>query len=931
MKRLFLSIVTLSLTVFCFGQEMQNLPNDPAVRTGKLENGLTYYIRHNDKPAKRAEFYLATNAGAIQEAPDQDGLAHFLEHMCFNGTKNFPGKGILNWLESIGASFGGNVNASTGIEQTQYMLNNIPLLRPTVVDTCILIMHDYSHFVTCDPEEIDKERGVIIEEKRSRNTASWRNYMNAKPYLFGDNHYGTCSLIGAQEQLETFKPESLVNFYKTWYQPHNQALIVVGDIDVDEVEKKIAAIFADIPAQENPQEKEIITIPDNEEPIVGIITDKETTTSSIEVYWKSEATPEALNSTAIGMTNDIIKDLITMVMQERLNDIASKPDAPFTDAGFGFSNLCETAEAVIAEAQGKQENILEAFRATLTEVEKMKRFGFTESEVKRAQDELLSRYETAAKKADTRKNSEFIGPIIDHFFDNYSFMDPAAEYQLAQAIIPQLTSQVLNQVTPEVITRDNMVVLYMAQDKEGVTHPTKEQILTIIDQVQNAEIEQVAGEEVPEAFLDPTAIKSGKIKKVKPYKYDSEELTLSNGMKVILLPTEYEKDRISINLYKKGGRSLISDADVYSFESNIWSLFLSNAGIAEFPNTTVNKMLAGKQLSVTPYISTYTHGINATSTVKDLETTLQLINLQFTNPRFDKDEYDTGIRQLEAILPSLESTPNYKLQNEVTKTLFNSPRKYMISQESVKKANLETIERVYRELFKDVAGAVMIVVGDFNKEEITPLLEKYIASLPKGKKATNWSLRGEEIVDGSTVNDFTTQMEAPKVTVVQCYKDTKPYSVELEATYDALSYILDMVYVETLREDEGGTYGASASSSVTTKPYEFQLIEVAFETNPDAAEKLRGMAKDGLTRIAQEGPTEVMYDKAVKNLEKTIPESKLRNSFWSNALYNWQLYGIETIEAYENAVKAMTPEKIRKAAQDITGSGNMIELIMRPE
>ena len=283
-----------------WGQQLVDLPNDPATKVGKLDNGLTYYIRHNDKPAQRAEFYLATNIGAIQETPDQDGLAHFLEHMCFNGTKNFPEKGILNWLESIGASFGGNVNASTGVEQTIYLLNNIPLVRPTVVDTCILIMHDYSHFVTCDPVEIDKERGVIIEERRSRRNASWRMHEQSLPYYYGDSKYATCTLIGSQENLQNFKPESLTNFYHTWYRPDNQALIVVGDIDVDEVEAKIKDIFSDIPAPVDPKAKDVIMIPDNEEPVIGIITDPEATTTNIEMFWKSEATPEEYNSTQVG-------------------------------------------------------------------------------------------------------------------------------------------------------------------------------------------------------------------------------------------------------------------------------------------------------------------------------------------------------------------------------------------------------------------------------------------------------------------------------------------------------------------------------------------------------------------------------------------------------------------------------------------------------
>ena len=361
-KLLFVAAMSLGIAALAAGQELPQLPNDPAVRTGKLDNGLTYYIRHNANPENRAEFYLATNVGALQEEPDQDGLAHFLEHMCFNGTKNFPGKSILNWLESIGASFGGNVNASTGVEQTIYLLNNIPLVRPTVVDTCLLIMHDYSHFVTCDPEEIDKERGVILEEKRSRNDASWRINEKQKPYIFGDTKYATTTIIGSEENLKNFKPESLVNFYHTWYRPDLQALIVVGDVDVDEVEAKIKTIFADIPAQENPKPKAVIPIPDNEEPIIGIVTDPETSSIAYTAFWKSEATPEELNSTSVGYLTQVIKSIISRVMNERFTDLGAAPDADFISAGLGHDRNREDEALRLHRQRNRQGQVAAALQ-----------------------------------------------------------------------------------------------------------------------------------------------------------------------------------------------------------------------------------------------------------------------------------------------------------------------------------------------------------------------------------------------------------------------------------------------------------------------------------------------------------------------------------------------------------------------------------------
>ena len=931
-KILFLAAALLSAAALGNAQQLQQLPLDPAVRVGKLDNGLTYYIRHNEKPAQRAEFYLATDVGALQELPDQDGLAHFLEHMCFNGTKNFPGKGILNYLESIGASFGGNVNASTGVEQTIYLLNNIPLVRPTVVDSCILIMHDYSHFVTCDPEEIDKERGVILEEKRSRNTAQWRMREQSNPYLYGDTKYATTSIIGTEENLKTFKPESLTNFYHTWYRPDMQALIVVGDIDVDYVEACIQRTFADIPAAENPKQKDVIAIPGNEQPAIAILTDPENRNTSVTAYWRSEATPEMLNSTPVGLITDLLEDIVTIVMDERFNEIAAQPDAPFLNGGFGIGNLCETADVVMAQVACKDGAVqaLTAFAASMMEAEKLRRFGFTDAEVERAKTELLSQFETKAKKAETRTNSEFVMPLIQNFFDNERFMDPQAEYELVQQLMPMLTTDAINQAAQQLITRENLVVIYQAPEKEGLVHPTAEQIQAVIDAVENAEIEQAAGEEIPASFLDPATLKGSKAGKVTDGIYGTKTFTLKNGLRVWLLPTEHQKDQILFNLVKNGGRSLLSDEELFSFESNIWQLYQQNTGIAEFPATMVRKMLSGKQCSANPYISEYTHGISGSSTKKDLETALQMLYLYYTQPRFDETEYNQGMSQIQAVLPNLMSQSNYKLSKAYYEQVFDSPRRFMIDDTVLEKASLAQMESTYKRLFADVAGADLVVVGDFDVDEIMPLISKYGGSLPAGKKAAKAEYRGDGISTANRVYDFKAQMATPMVTVIQTYNVMKAYSVADEAACDALSYILDMLYTETLREEEGGTYGASAAAEANHKPNERYIMQVSFETNVGSADKLRELAKSGFKGLAENGPSAEQFDKAVKNLQKTQPESRQRNNYWNSVIRQSILYGVDYDKEYEAAVNALTPAKIQATAQEFL-NGNFIELIMRPE
>ena len=617
MKRLFITLAALIAATVALAQTP--LPNDPEVRVGKLDNGMTYYIRHNDQPAQRAEFYLATDVGAYQESDDQDGLAHFLEHMCFNGTKNFPDKLLLEWLQSIGAEFGRNINASTGFEQTQYMLNNIPIARESVIDSCLLILHDYSHFVTCDPAEIDAERAVILEERRTRRNAQWRMFEKSLPYYFGDTPYAKRTLIGGEEQLKTFAYESLTNFYKTWCRPDLQAVIVVGDVDVDQIEAKLKTIFADIPAAENPQEKIIYSLPQNEEPIIGVITDPEATSSSIEVLWKGTPIPKEMANTDAAFITELMKSYIYYIMTERFGDITAKPDAPFLGANLGIGRLCTSCEAVFGTVEFKEGDYANAFAAFMTEVEKMKRFGFTDGEVERAKAKILSHYEKAVEAASTRKNADFVYPLLNAFYYNEPYMTPEIELELAKAVCTQLSAPILSQVAAAMITDDNMVVLYNGPEKEGLVNPTEEEIAAILTATKSAEIEANVEEAINEPLIS-TELKGSKVKKTSTGIYGSTVWTLKNGVKVVVLPTQHKKDQVLFNLEWEGGKTLIATEDMPSFEDNIWALFLNNSGISKFPNTTLSKMLAGKQVSISPNIGGTTHSISGQSTPKDLET-----------------------------------------------------------------------------------------------------------------------------------------------------------------------------------------------------------------------------------------------------------------------------------------------------------------------
>ena len=923
-------LVAAIVAITAFGQTV--LPVDPNVKIGKLENGLTYYIRHNDQPAQRAEFYLATNVGAYQEEDDQDGLAHFLEHMCFNGTKNFPDKKLLEYLQSIGAEFGLNINASTGFEQTQYMLNNIPIVREGIIDSCLLVLHDYAHYVTCDPKEIDAERGVILEERRSRRDANWRMFERMLPYYFGDTKMARRTLIGGEEQLKTFKYESLTNFYRKWYHPDMQAVVVVGDFDVDMMEQKIKDTFSSIPAPETPTVKPIIPIPCNEQPVVAVITDPEATSSSIELMWRGEALPKEFASTDVAFTLDIIKSIISDAFAERMEAITASPTAPFLGGGLGVGSLVEGTDAVMANVSFKDGKYKEALAAFYTEIERIKRHGITEGELERAKMELISSAERGVEAAPTRKNPAYVYPILGHFFHNNYMLEPEMELQLTQAICGQMPSFVIQQLIQQLITDENFVVIYSAPEREGLVHPTEAELLAVIESVKASEIEAPAEESANEPLLDADAIKAGKIKKEKEGVYGSQEWTLKNGVKVVYMPTTHKNDEVIVSLVMNGGRSLIETAELPSFEENIWSVYKQNRGLSKFSGVQLKKQLAGKNVRLDLSIEKTRHGIDLVSTPKDLEFAMQMLYLNIVDPRYDEEEYEVGLNQIKAILPNLENLPQLQLQKALYETLYGgSERAFIISSEVVEKANMKNVENVCKRLFGNVAGATVYIVGNVDAETLKPLVTKYIATLPGGKKGSKFIDRKDGIVDGKIVKSVAVPMETPKSTVIQVYKADMPYSIQNDVLLNIAKLYLDMLYVETLRESEGGTYGAGVMNTTIREPKEMALLQVAFETNPESAEKLSNLAVEGVHKLIAEGIPADKFDMILQNIKKNIPQDRISNSYWVGALQEYAEFGDMYDSEYEKAVDSATPEAVVELMKRLIDAGNFIQLTMSPK
>jgi zinc protease len=929
---LLLAILITGLTGYAqMANPQEPLQNDPAVRMGKLDNGLTYYIRHNAKPENRAEFYLFTNVGAIQENEHQDGLAHFLEHMALNGTKNLPGKMMINYLESIGCSFGANINASTGVEQTMYMLNNVPLLREGVLDTCLLILHDYSHFVSNLPEEIDLERGVIIEELRTRRDAQWRMFEATLPYLYKGSKYAECNLIGTIEGISTFDYQHLIDFYETWYRPDHQAVIIVGDIDVDQVYNKLEVLFQDVPKPDTPSPKKLIPIPENDDPIVGIITDPEAQSTSVTLIVKSDPVPHEMQPLGMIYMVDMFKSFITRMMNDRLQEIAQQPNAPFLGASMGFSPLTTSADVTLFAVAAKDGESDRSFHALLVEVEKMRRYGFTDAELERAKTNYLRRLERAVENAGDRMNAEFIQSIINHFAYNKPILDPAYELQVAQGYMPFIQLDQLNQIAAQLITEENRIVLVNSPEREGLVLPTEKELIDLMDSVEEMELEAYEEEDLDMPLVDISAIVPGTIVKEEKGAFETTVWHLSNGIRVVVKPTDYKKDEVLFSLRNDGGQSTLPEELLPSTEGNIFSLWSQSSGVGPFKATELKRKLTGKIASVGSNIQNYNYGINGTGSPQDLETLLELVYAQIVTPRFEESEFEAPMAQLRALVPNLEQTPNYKLQRELIKTLFdNNPRSLLVSSDLLEKVSVKNLEKAYRHLFSNMNGSLITIVGNVDLETLKPLVELYLASLPSAPEAHTWKNDGNRIQKGLVENHFNIEMETPKTSIVNVYSADIENTLENTVYIEAVQSVLNMAYIQSLREDEGGTYGASVQQMMTDRPQEYAALIIALDTDPEKYERMRHVMDEDIKNILEQGPSEEYVSKTRENFLKKREEELIKNSFWRQVVVTYYQEGRDIFTDYETIVKGITTSNLRDFFQKFLDQGNFIDISMSP-
>ena len=934
MKKLTLTLIaTLALSATMFAQQAMPVPFDQNVRRGKLENGLTYYIRHNEKPAQRANFYIAQKVGSVLEKENQRGLAHFLEHMAFNGLEHFPKKAMLDYMERNGVKFGTNVNAWTSFEQTVYMLNNVPTTNPGLVDTCLLVLHDWSSFISLEDDEIENERGVILEEMRQGLDAQTRIYNKILPEIYPNSPYGVpMPIIGTEEVVANFDHQFLRDYYNKWYRPDLQGIIIIGDIDVNQIESRLKEMFADIPAPVDPAERVYFPVADNDEPIVSIATDVEETSYDIMVSYKHDIIPFEERGDVQYWIKGYIDELVSTMYNNRLRELTQKANPPFV-YGYGYYGtffISDTKDAWTSYAVAKdKDGIDEALNAIVAENKRMQQYGFTESEFERAKADLMKHIENQYDERDKQETGRYFNPILAHFLTNEPLMGIENEYMLLSQILPNLPVEAINAYVPELIREDNIVITLTAPEKEGEVMPTKDELLAMFQKANEVEVEPYVETVSNEPLIATMPVKGAIESKKHDDTFDATVLTLKNGVKVIYKPTTFKDDEILMNAYSFGGYSVMDQSDPYTLQE-INSL-ATLGGVGNFSAIDLPKVLAGKNARVNPNISTLTEGISGSCSVKDLETMLQLTYLYFTSPRSDEEAFQSYITRTKSMLANVESDPNTAFRDSLMSALYdNHPLVKRMKAEDYDKIDYAKALKLYSDRFKDANNFVFTFVGNIDPETFEPMIAQYIGALKSKKNDETWTKRVPVLTEKNVNCHYTKTMENPIATCYIIFNGDMEFTRKNQMAMQALSDVMNIVYTEKIREDEGGTYGVGVNGNLSLRPKETFMFLVGFQTNKEMHEKLMGIALTELQHVADNGPRPEDLKKVKEFLIKKHSEDLENNRYWMNSIQTLERDGYNPMQNYEDLVNGITSDDVANMAKAVL-NGYKKEVVQLPE
>ena len=921
--------------VSAVAQQMPDIPVDPAVRIGKLDNGLTYYIRHNAWPEQRAEFYIAQKVGSIQENDDQRGLAHFLEHMAFNGSKHFKGNELLRWCESVGVKFGTDLNAYTSIDQTVYNISNVPTTREGIIDSCLMILWDWADGLLLEQEEIEKERGVIHEEWRLRTSAQMRMLERDLPKLYPGSKYGHRMPIGLMEIIDNFERPFLQSYYEKWYRPDNQGIIVVGDIDVDQVEQKIKTMFSQIAKPAADAAKVVLEdVPDNAEPIVVIDKDKEQRINMVEVMIKHDPMPDSIKTSLVYLLANYMKNTALGMLNSRLGEMAQEPECPYlqaqvSDGTYLLSKTKDALDIVVVPKDGKMN---EALQRVFAEVRRAAEFGFTATEYGRSKANTLSALDKQYSNKDKRYNSSFVNQYVQHFLANEPIPSLDDYYQLMKQVVPALPLENINMIMKELVPANdsNLVALSFNQEKDDAVYPTEEGLLGAIKAARAEKLEAYVDNVKDEPLMTSMPKKGSIVKEVKNDKFGYTELTLSNGVKVVLKKTDLKKDQVLLSGEGFGGSALYDVKERANIQ--LFDDVVEASGLAGFSHTELIKALAGKIAGASLSMSTQRTNINGSSTPNDVETMLQLVYLYMTGDiKKDQQSVDQLMQTLEVQLKNRLLQPEAVFGDSLNLTLTcHNPRFKNIGVEDLKDVNYDRILEMAKERTANAAAFTFTICGNFDEAAIRPLIEQYIASLPSQKKI----VKGKDVstdFKGIVINNFKHKAETPKAIGVMVWNSKKlPYTLENSIMASMAGQILSMEYLKKIREDASAAYTVQAQASLSRDDFGTEATILCYcPMKPEKADTAIMIMRDEVEALTK-GCDPDKLQKVKEYMLKNHGDQLKQNGYWMGRISTWRKYGLDFHTDYEKVVNAQTPETIAAFVKKLLAAGNRAEVIMLP-
>ena len=914
--------------------QMPPIPVDKNVKIGHLENGLTYYIRHNAFPEHVASFYIAQKVGSINENDDQRGLAHLLEHLAFNGTEHFKGNSLQDYLQSIGVEYGRNLNAYTSIDKTVYYFTDVPTTRTSAVDSCMLILKDWSNGISLTKEAINDERDVVHNEYRMRMVGQQLMLERNLPKLYQGEKYGYRMPIGLMSVVDGCDPETLRAYYRKWYRPDNQAIIIVGDIDVDHVEAQIKKLFSGIKVPKNAAKVVPVPVADNDTAIYVIDKNKEQKFDMINIMMKTDAYPDSLKGNMAYLVMGYLRSVVGSMFDARLAEQTREADCPFLQgsAGVGSYLISGTKDAFSISGVAKPGKVKEAYAAFLREAKRVRDFGFTATEYARAKENFMSGMETMYENRNKMKNEQFTTQYVDHFTDNEPIPSLEDEYKIYQMIVPSFTVEHINDAMKNLIseTDTNFVSMVLMKEAEGVSYPTEQELAAIVKQVRGEKLEAYV-DNVKQEPLMASAPKAGSIKKVVENKVlGFKKLTLSNGAKVVLKKTDYKDNEIRVAGSANVGYSAFQNDPVNAANaSTVWEV----SGLAGFTGNDLQKMLAGKQCSVGLTMSPFRHGIAGTSTPKDLETMMQLLYLSMTNLTKDEKAFENLKNTYTTVLSNKSNNPNMVYQDSIQSTLYLGNKLALLPNvEDIQNINYDRVLDMQKQLYGNAKDFTFYFVGNYDEKVLLPLIEQYIASLPnKGMKLKNQKI---PYAKGEVKNIFTKAMENPQSQAREMWFVKLPaYTQKTAVLADISARLLEMKYLRSIREELSAAYSTGASCGLIFD-YDGKLaltINGTAQLNPDKVDAAVPCFFKGMEETIA-APDANDLQKVKEILLKQAGVDEKTNSYWMQVLSMYDLRKVDTHTNYREMVKSVTAQQISDFLKNVVlKSGNHFEVIMKAE